>query len=222
MIHAYQQRGLRCAILPGPLYGSSNSILTRNLRLTEDGTEGEVTLLLKELAGGNRQALGELVPMIYEQLHAIAQRQLAGEAQGHTLNATAVVHEAYLRIAQLDRIDWQNRAHFFAIASQAIRRVLVDYAVRRNAAKREGTRKRVELDDVALFDESDAEAVLALNQALERLEALEERQVRVVECRFFGGMSIDETAAALDVSKATVKRDWVLARAWLNRELSDA
>ncbi len=189
--------------------------------MNEDGEEGEVTVLLKELAGGNRRALGELVPMVYGQLHAIAQRQLAGEAAGHTLNATAVVHEAYVKIARLDRIDWQNRAHFFAVASQAIRRVLVDYAVRRNAAKRGGTRKRVELDDVALFGESDAHTVLALNQALERLEALEERQVRVVECRFFGGMSIEETAIALDVSKATVKRDWISARAWLNRELSD-
>lgn len=163
--------------------------------MNDEGNEGEVTVLLKQLAGGNPQALGELVPMVYEQLHAIAQRQLAGEAAGHTLNATALVNEAYLRIARLNRVDWQDRQHFFAIASQAIRRVLVDYAVRRNAAKRDGKRKRV--------------------------EALQERQVRVVECRFFGDMSIEETALALGISKATVKRDWVLARAWLNRELSD-
>jgi RNA polymerase sigma factor (TIGR02999 family) len=197
-------------------------ILTGNRRLNDSRDKGEVTVLLKELAGGNRQALGELVPMIYEQLRAIAKHQLAGEAPGHTLNATAVVHEAYLRIAELDRIDWQDRAHFFAIASQAIRRVLVDYAVRRNALKRGGGRKRVDLDDAVLFDDSDAQAVLSLNQALERLETMDERQVRVVECRFFGGMSIEETASALDISQATVKRDWVLARAWLNRELSDA
>lgn len=163
--------------------------------MNDEGNEGEVTVLLKQLAGGNPQALGELVPMVYEQLHAIAQRQLAGEAAGHTLNATALVNEAYLRIARLNRVDWQDRQHFFAIASQAIRRVLVDYAVRRNAAKRDGKRKRV--------------------------EALQERQVRVVECRFFGDMSIEETALALGISKAAVKRDWVLARAWLNRELSD-
>ena len=163
--------------------------------MNDEGNEGEVTVLLKQLAGGNPQALGELVPMVYEQLHAIAQRQLAGEAAGHTLNATALVNEAYLRIARLNRVDWQDRQHFFAIASQAIRRVLVDYAVRRNADKRDGKRKRV--------------------------EALQERQVRVVECRFFGDMSIEETALALGISKATVKRDWVLARAWLNRELSD-
>jgi RNA polymerase sigma factor (TIGR02999 family) len=182
---------------------------------------GEVTLLLRELAGGNRQALDELVPMVYEQLQAIARRQMASEDQGHTLNPTAVVHEAYLRIAELERIDWQDRAHFFAIASRAIRRVLVDHAVRRNAQKREGARAQVPLDSVALFAESDIEDVLALNQALDRLEELEARQVRVVECRFFGGMNLDETAVALGISKATVKRDWVLARAWLNRELSD-
>ncbi len=183
--------------------------------------EGEVTVLLRELSGGNREALEALVPMVYEQLRAIARRQMAGEAEGHTLDATAVVHEAYLRIAQLNRIEWQDRAHFFAIASRAIRRVLVDHAVRRSAQKRGGDRQRIDLGDIALFADEDTDAVLALNQALDRLEQLEPRQVRVVECRFFGGMSIEETSAALDVSKATVKRDWVLARAWLNRELSD-
>jgi len=183
--------------------------------------EGEVTVLLRELAGGNRQALDELVPLVYEQLHAIARHQMANEDEGHTLNPTALVHEAYVRIAGLNRIEWQDRAHFFAIASRAIRRVLVDHAVRRNAQKREGTRKQVTLDSVALFADSDVDGVLSLNQALDRLEEMDARQVRVVECRFFGGMNIDETAAALDISKATVKRDWVLARAWLNRELSD-
>ncbi|NNF15038.1 MAG: sigma-70 family RNA polymerase sigma factor [Gemmatimonadetes bacterium] len=184
-------------------------------------SEGDVTLLLKELSGGNQKALEDLVPLVYEELRVIARHQLVGEAEGHTLNATAIVHEAYVRLAKLDRIEWQDRAHFFAIASQAIRRVLVDYAIRRNAIKRGGGRKRVDLTKVPLFEDSDADAVLALNQALERLRALDDRQVRVVECRFFGGMSIEETALALDVSKATVKRDWVLARAWLNRELSD-
>lgn len=182
---------------------------------------GQVTVLLQELAGGNRQAFDDLVPMIYEQLQAIARRQLAGEAQGHTLNTTALVHEAYVKLAGLDRIDWQNRAHFFAVASQAVRRVLVDYAVRRNAAKRGGGRARVDLDEAALLNDGDTGSMIALNQALERLGARSERQVRVVECRFFGGMSVDETATALEISAATVKRDWVLARAWLNRELSD-
>ncbi len=180
---------------------------------------GDVTVLLKELSQGNRDALDALVPMVYGELRAVAQNQLAGEAPGHTLNATAVVHEAFLRIARLNRIDWQDRAHFFAIAAQACRRVLVDHAVRRNTRKRGGNRRRVELDAVALFDDADADSFLALNEALDRLGAMDERQVRVVECRFFGGMTIEETGEALGVSPATVKRDWTLARAWLNREL---
>ena len=196
-------------------------------RVNESGSPGDVTRLLKELSGGNREALESLVPKVYEELRLIAQRHLRNEADGHTLNATALVHEAYVRIAKLDRIDWQDRAHFFAVASQAIRRVLVDYAVRRNAQKREGGFKRVELDridlgDAPIIDDADLDGVIELNQALERLEALQPRHVRVVECRFFGGMNLDETALALGISKATVKRDWTLARAWLNRELSDA
>lgn len=166
--------------------------------------------------------MDNLLPLVYDQLKAVAQRQLAGEAPGHTLNATAVVHEAYLKLAGLDRMTWQNRAHFFAVAAQAMRRVLVNHAVARRAAKRGGGRKRVPLNDAALLDPSDVEVVLALNQALERLERLEPRQVRVVECRFFGSLTNDEIAVALGISKATVKRDWALARAWLHRELSDA
>ena len=195
--------------------------------MDEAGTPGDVTRLLKELSGGNRDALESLVPKVYEQLRVIAQRQLNREAEGHTLNATALVHEAYVRIAKLDRIEWQDRAHFFAVASQAIRRVLVDYAVRRNAQKREGGFQRVDVDRIDLdaapiIDDADLHGVIELHEALQRLEALEARHVRVVECRFFGGMNLEETALALGISKATVKRDWTLARAWLNRELSDA
>ncbi len=164
---------------------------------------------------------------MYAQLLGMARSRFAGQSPSHTLQPTALVHEAYLKLAKLDRIDWQDRAHFFAVASQAIRRVLVDYAVRRNAQKREGGFKRVDLDridldDAPVIDDADLDGVIELNQALERLEALEPRHVRVVECRFFGGMNLDETALALGISKATVKRDWTLARAWLNRELSDA
>lgn len=159
--------------------------------------------------------------MVYEQLRAIARFHMAGENEGHTLDPTAVVHEAYVRIAQLHRIDWQDRGHFFAIASRAMRRVLVDHAERRGAQKRGGVWQRVELGEVPLFAEDAADALLSLNQALDRLGQLDARQVQVVECRFFGGMSIEETSVALGVSKATVKRDWVLARAWLNRELGD-
>ncbi len=183
--------------------------------------EGEVTILLKELAGGNRGALGELVPLVYEQLRAIASGQMGREAVGHTLNPTAVVHEAYLRLGELNRIDWQDRGHFYAIAAQAMRRVLVNHAVSRKTLKRGGGAKQVELTDNIGLDAADAEGILALNQALERLEALDPRQVRVVECRFFSGLSVEETAQALEVSPATVKRDWVAARAWLNQVLSD-
>lgn len=183
---------------------------------------GEVTELLVQLGGGDRRAMEELLPLIYDQLKAIARHQLSREAPGHSLNATAIVHEAYLKIEQFDRIEWKNRAHFFAIASQAMRRVLVNHAIARNAQKRGGRRARVPLSESTLFDDSDIHSVLALNQALERLELLEPRQVRVVECRFFGAMNVEEIAHALDVSKATVKRDWAVARAWLHRELADA
>jgi len=182
---------------------------------------GEVTVLLKQLAGGDREALGDLVPLVYDQLKVIARRQMANEPAGHTLNATAVIHEAYLRIAELERIQWGDRAHFFAVASQAMRRVLVNHANRRKTLKRGGDRRRVELTELADADGLDAMMMMALDRALNRLEAVDERQVRVVECRFFGAMSIEETAAALNVSVATVKRDWAMARAWLNRELSD-
>jgi len=185
-------------------------------------TRGDVTALLVQLGGGDPTALDDLVPLIYDQLKAIAQNQLAREAPGHSLNATAIVHEAYLRIESLDRIEWKNRAQFFAIAAQAMRRVLVNHAIARNAQKRGGGRTKVELESAQLFEDSDVLSVLALNQALERLEQLEPRQVRVVECRFFGAMNVEEIAAALEVSTATVKRDWAVARAWLQRELSDA
>lgn len=181
---------------------------------------GDVTVLLRQLAGGDRQALGELVPLVYEQLRVIARRQMANEPVGHTLDATAVIHEAYLRIAELDRIKWVDRSHFFAVASQAMRRVLVNHAHSRKTQKRGGDRRRVTLGDPPDMGSVDALTVVALDQALDRLATVDERQVRVVECRFFGSMSIEETASALGISPATVKRDWAMARAWLNRELS--
>jgi len=187
--------------------------------LTEE--DDEVTALLNELAGGNQQALGELVPIVYERLRVIASQHMGREAPGHTLNPTAVVHEAYLRLAQLNGMQWQNRNHFYAIASKAMRRVLVNYAVGRNTQKRGGRHPHVELTDHLGLAGEDADGILALNEALERLEALDERQVRVVECRFFSGLNIVETAQALDISPATVKRDWIMARAWLNQALAD-
>jgi RNA polymerase sigma factor (TIGR02999 family) len=180
---------------------------------------GEVTRLLQELGHGGR-AVDPLLPLVYDQLKQLARRQLSDERGDHTLQPTDLVHEAYLKLSGLERIEWKNRAQFFAIAAQAMRRVLVDYALSRRAAKRGGERRRVPLDDGMLVSEAPAEEVLALHDALARLEAENPRLVRMVECRYFAGLSIEETAEATGTSPATVKRDWTVARAWLNRELS--
>lgn len=179
----------------------------------------DVTQLLEALTDGDRAALGQLVPIVYDTLHQMAHRELQGERRGHTLNTTALVHEAYFELVKLDRVDWQDRAHFIAVAAKAMRHVLIDYAVKRKAQKRGGHRRRVPLEDVHAMTTQRAEELLALDEALKRLEAIDERQAHVVECRFFGGLTIKETAEALDISEATVSRDWTRARAWLNREL---
>ncbi len=180
-----------------------------------------VTDLLIAARNGEDAAFDELFPLVYDVLRRIAHRRLAGERSGHTLATTDLVHEAYLKLVRLDRIEWQGRVHFLAIAARAMRSILVDYALRRRTAKRGGAWRRVTLEDelpIAIAGASGHD-VLAVHAALERLQALDERQGRVVECRFFAGMSIEETAEALGVSPASVKRDWALARAWLNREI---
>ena len=164
--------------------------------------------------------MDEFFPVVYEELRRIAHRELRHERTGHTLGTTALVHEAYLRLAHLDRIRWKSRAHFLAVAAQAMRRVLVDYAVARRAQKRGGGHVPDSLDDAVAIAGERSEELLALDEALQRLQSLDEQHARIVECRFFGGMSIEETAEALGVSPATVKRGWTMARAWLNRELS--
>jgi RNA polymerase sigma factor (TIGR02999 family) len=164
----------------------------------------------------------DMFPVVYDELRRIAARAMRGERPDHTLCATALVNEAWLELSKLTRMQWQNRSHFLAIAAQAMRRVLIDYAVARRRLKRGGgqTIQPLDADAVAVaVVEAQADDVLALDEALERLAALNERHARIVECRFFGGMSVEETAEALDISPATVKRDWALARAWLNREL---
>ena len=182
-----------------------------------------ITGLLSEISSGDRGAYDRLTPIVYEELHRIAKRQLSGESEGHTLQATALVNEAYLKLVGLDRIEWQDRVHFFALSARLMRQILIDHAVRRRAQKRGGGSAHVDLEAVA--DSIDggnptwAEEMIALDAALERLADLDERQARVVECRFFAGLTIEETAAALDVSTITVKRDWSMARAWLNRAL---
>jgi RNA polymerase sigma factor (TIGR02999 family) len=161
-----------------------------------------------------------IFPLVYDELRRIAARKLRAERTSHTLGATALVHEAWLDLRKLNRMEWQNRSHYLAIAAQAMRRILIDYAVGRNRQKRGGGQTPLHLDgDVWALAESRGEDLLALDEALMRLGRLSERQARIVEYRFFGGMTVDETAEALNVSPATIKREWATARAWLNREL---
>lgn len=162
----------------------------------------------------------EIFPLVYDELRRIAARKLRDERTSHTLSATALVHEAWLELTKLNRIKWQNRSHYLAIAAQAMRRILIDYAVARSRQKRGGGQTPLHLDGgVWAVADSRGDELLALDEALVRLRALNERQAQIVEYRFFGGMSVEETADTLKVSPATVKREWATARAWLNREL---
>ena len=181
----------------------------------------DVTKILQDTRRGRRDALDDVVPLIYDELRRIAAIQLSGERPDHTLNTTALVHEAYFKLVDIRRVDWQDRAHFFAVAARQMRRILIDHARRRRREKRGGDAVLVPLDEAAGLPSMDAESLILLDDALEALEKRSERQARVVECRCFVGLSVDETAAALDISTATVKRDWAFARAWLNQQLRD-
>ena len=187
----------------------------------EGAGDGPVTALLRRASTDRRETLDALVPIVYDTLRRIARQQLAGERGAHTLSATALAHEAYVRLVGLTRIEWRDRAHFFAAAAGAMRRVLIDYAAARNTRKRNGG-GAVDLDLDGLVADEHLEDLLAVNHALARLERIHAGAARVVECRVFAGMTIEETAAALDVSPATVKRHWELARAWLIRDLKAA
>ncbi|HYX30869.1 MAG TPA: sigma-70 family RNA polymerase sigma factor [Pyrinomonadaceae bacterium] len=179
--------------------------------------EDDVTGLLREWGGGNQQALGKLLPIIYAELRQVAHQYLHREHREQTLQTTALVHEAYLKLIDQRSVSWQNRAHFFAIAAQSMRRILIDNARRRHAAKREG--QKISLDDVAIISTDRAEHLLALDEALQRLEQMDPQQSKIVELRYFGGLTIGETAEAMNLSPATVKREWAMARAWLYQEL---
>lgn len=184
---------------------------------------GTVTRLLDELREGQRGAFDELMPHVYEELREIAHRQRWGEREDHTLSTTAIVHEAYLKLADQQKMSWETRAHFLAVAAQAMRRVLVSYARGRHAAKRGGHAKSITIDRVFnLSDEPRTLRFLELDEALGRLEGINPRHARVVECRFFGGLTIEETAHALELAPVTVTRDWRMARAWLRVELEAA
>lgn len=181
-----------------------------------------ITDLLQQASEGEREVLDELLPLVYDELRGIAHNQLRAERPGHTLNTTALVHEAYLKLVDQTRVEWKNRAHFYAVAARAMRRILVDYARKRGRQKRGGDAIRVPLEtDLMAFSSSQSDALQALDESLQRLETINPRHGRVVECRYFGGMTVEETAAALDISPATVSRDWQFARAWLKRELSE-
>lgn len=182
---------------------------------------GDVTLLLGQLRAGNQEVAGQLVPLIYAELRRIAGAQMGRERPGHTLQATAVVHEAYMRLAGEQDIPWQNRAHFFAIAAKTMRRVLLDYARQRHAGKRggEGARK-VEIDAELLIGDDRLEDVIALDELLGRLTEMDPQQGRIVELRFFAGLNVEETAEVMGISPRTVKREWRLAKAWFQLELA--
>jgi len=185
-----------------------------------DEDPGEVTILLTKLKQGNQEAATELLALVYPELRRLASAYMRGERGSHTLQPTALVHEAYLRLVQTGEVDWRNRAHFIAFAANLMRRILVDYARARNAEKRGGPRQRVELrEELAAATDVEATELLDLDAALDRLEQMDQRISRVVELRYFGGLTADETAEVLGVSTKTVKRDWSIARSWLKREL---
>jgi RNA polymerase sigma factor (TIGR02999 family) len=184
-----------------------------------DATPREnITRLLLEWGGGNEAALANLLPMVYEELRAIAQGHLRRERSSQTLQRTALVHEAFLRLVDQKSVTWQSRAHFFGLASQMMRRILVDHARKRASAKRGANPVQVELEDMAGDIDSNVDFE-AFDHLLQRFEAIEPRAGRLVELRFFGGLSIEEAAEVLEVSAATAKRDWAIARAWLQKEL---
>ena len=180
----------------------------------------DVTELLIAFRHGERDAFDRLLPMVYEDLRRIARRQL-GYSNQQTLNTTGLVHESYLKLVDQTRVDYQDRAHFLAISARAMRQVIIGYARKRNALKRGGGEKNVTLDEGRIAIADQAERLLSLDQALERLGERNERLAKVVECRFFAGLSEEETAEALQVSLRTAQRDWMRARAWLKQELDD-
>ncbi len=180
----------------------------------------EVTRLLHELSGGDEGALARLVPLIYDELHAIAAREMRRERGDHTLQPTALVHEVFLRLVDKADLSWNSRAHFLNIAAQAMRRILVEHARRRRTRKRGGGGERVTLDEEFQAPGQEVPDLTDLDEALERLSKIDARKGRVVELRFFAGLSVEETARVLDISEATVKREWQFAKAWIQRELA--
>lgn len=187
--------------------------------MAEERTQG-VTGLLRQAQAGDRTALDELLPLVYRELKGIAARQLAGERPGHTLQATALVNEAYLRLVDQHSVDWRNRAHFFSIAAETMRRVLVNHAISRRAEKRGAGVTLLALDDAASFPERREVDLILLDEALTRLADLDQMQTRIVEMKFFAGLSNEEVAEVLGTSESTIKREWRSAKAWLAAQIT--
>jgi RNA polymerase sigma factor (TIGR02999 family) len=179
---------------------------------------GDVSRLLHAWSGGDTEALDRLTPIVYDELRRLARRHLRGERDGHSLQATALVNEAYVRLVDFTRIQWQDRAHFFAVSAQVMRRILVDHARRRNAKRGRG-HQHVSLDETVVVAPQPSVDLVALDDALETLARMDPRKAQVVEMRFFAGLSVEESAAVLQVSPVTVMRDWRVAKAWLHREV---
>lgn len=185
-------------------------------------TTHQVTRLLTDWRDGDQTALDRLLPLVYDELHRIAARHMRGERRGNTLQTTALVNEAYMRLADYKRMQWQDRAHFFAVAAQAMRRILIDFARARGNRKRGGDLERVSLDEGAVASPHNSTDLLALNEALDQLERMNARQARVVELRYFGGLDEAEVGHVLGIAPRTVRADWQIARAWLYKTLASS
>ncbi len=184
--------------------------------------QSQITELLNEWSVGSDVALDELMPLIYDELRRMAKRYMSGQSKGHTFQTTDLIHEAYLKLAKSENQSWVSRAHFFGVAATAMRHILVNHAVSKQSQKRGGERQKVTLNENSIVSAERSDEMIALDSALNELAVLDERASRVVEMKFFGGMTNDETAEVLKVSTETVKRDWQFARSWLLREVADA
>jgi len=188
--------------------------------MSEQPPTSSVTELLAKAQSGDSSALANVFPLIYEELRRLAQIQIKREPDGHTLSPTALVHEAYMRLIDYSRMEWNGRAHFMAVAATAMRRILVEHARGHRSLKRGGALQRVSIESVQVGTEERAELLIAVDEALSRLKEIDPRQAQVVECRFFGGMTEEETANALGIGLRTAKRDWAKAKVWLHKEIS--
>lgn len=181
-----------------------------------ESSPGEVTSLLTHLTNGNQDAASKLVPLIYDEMRRLARRHMRRERQDHTLQTTALVHEAYLKLVEHHSIDWRSRAHFFAVAAQVMRRILIDHARGHLRGKRRGKHQVVPFDEALVFSPEQSRELVRVDAALHQLAKQDPRQAKIVELRFFGGLTVEETAEALQISPKTVKRDWAVAKAWLH------